>query len=102
MKLIEANPSELTDRSERATAKLARIARGNTYLGGASALVIAKRLERMGCKFPALECVSDIYSRSNGSLGEYGAYKCPECGCVHLGQSAALNCCAESDFEDNE
>jgi len=99
MKLKEAHPSKLSDRNERAEAKLARIARANTYFGGASALVIAARMVRMGSAIDAEGIVGDIYSASNGSLGEHGAYECPECGSVHLGTQRALACCAEPDFD---
>jgi hypothetical protein len=94
----ETSPNNLEDKTERAIAKLARIARGDTVHGGARALVIAGRMKR--AKFDADAVVSDIYSRSNLSLGEYGAYECPECGGAYLGTEAALNCCAASLYED--
>ncbi len=96
MNLKEVSPKFITNRHDRACVKLARIARGNTYFGGASAMVMAKRLEKMGSKIPALEIVSDVYSRSNGKLGEWGAYECPECGSVHLGTENTINCCQEN------
>jgi hypothetical protein len=105
MRLREANPAQLYDRHDRACAKLARIARGDTIHGGARAMVLAKRLEAMHTAIrdhsgvPAMEIVSDVYSASNYSCGEWGAYECPECGSVHLGTSAALQCCAESEGE---
>lgn len=96
MKLKESSPSKLTNRYEKACARLARLARGNTYFGGASALVIAKRCKYK--KFPAMEIVSDVYGASNGSLGEWGAYECPECGQTYLGTEAALNCCSREEI----
>lgn len=93
MKLVEASPSELGNRHDRACAKLARIARGDTVHGGARALVLAKRAEALGVNFPARDIVSDVYGASNWSCGEWGAYECPECGSAHLGTEAALNCC---------
>lgn len=99
MKLREANPSKLYDRHDRACAKLARIARGDTIHGGARAMVLAKRLEAMGSKVPADQIVGDVYSASNYSCGEWGSYECPECGSAHLGQSAALACCQEMEVE---
>jgi hypothetical protein len=98
MKLKETSPKNLTNRYERACARLARIARNNTVFGGASALLIAKR-----CKFkifPADEIVSDVYRASNYSCGKWGAYECPECGQAHLGEDSALGCCAWD--EENE
>jgi rubrerythrin len=99
MKLIEVNPSKLSDRNDRACAKLARIARGDTYFGGAKALAIAKRLEKMGSNLPLQEIVGDVYSRSNLDLGQWGAYECPECGSVHLGRTNACNCCSTESAE---
>lgn len=93
MKLREANPNQLSDREQRACAKLARIARGDTIFGGAKAMVIAKRARNMHCQFPALNVVSDVYSASNYSCGDWGAYECPECGQAHLGTEAAYACC---------
>ncbi len=101
MKLIEVNPSKLFNRADRACAKLARIARGDTVYGGVKALVLAKRLNRMGTKLPVDAIVGDVYAASNYSLGDWGAYECPECGCAHLGRDAALQCCS-ADLEDSE
>jgi len=95
VKLKEADPAKLTDRYERACARLARIARGDTFFGGARALVIAKRLKGMRSEVPASEIVGDVYSHSNLSCGEWAAYECPECGSVRFGTVAALNCCHE-------
>ena len=93
MKLKEANPSLLLDRSQRAEAKLARIARCDTVNGGARALVLAKRLRSMGSSLDAEGIVGDVYCASNYSCGDHGAYECPECGGVHLGTEAAYRCC---------
>lgn len=95
MKLKEIHPKNLTNRHDRACAKLARIARANTYFGGASAIVVAKRLKAMGSDVPGDEIVSDIYSKSNLDLGEWGAFECPECGNAVLGKTNAINCCQE-------
>lgn len=95
MKLKETHPKNLTNRHNRACAKLARIARANTYFGGASAIVVAKRLKAMGSDVPGDEIVSDIYSKSNLDLGEWGAYECPECGNAVMGKQNAINCCHE-------
>lgn len=97
MRLKEANPSDLYDRGDRACAKLARIARGDTIHGGARALVLAERAERIGVHFPASEVVSEVYSLSNYTCGRFGAYQCPECGRASLGQDAAYACCAHTE-----
>ena len=94
MKLEEGAPADLTDRAERECAKLARIARGDTVHGGARAMVIAKRANAMGCRFPADEVVSEVYSLSNWTCGRFGVYRCPECGQSYLGMDAAYNCCS--------
>ena len=93
MTLKEAHPNELSDRAERAIAKLARVARCDTVYGGAKALVLAKRLNGMNSNVPANEIVGDIYAASNYSLLEWGAYQCPECGNAHLGRDKAFACC---------
>jgi hypothetical protein len=81
---------------ERACAALARIARADTIYGGARALVLARRMERRkGSQVPANEIVSAVYSASNYSCGEWGAYECPECGTAHLGTEAAYRCCSQ-------
>lgn len=101
MKLREANPKELADRGDRAAAKLARIARNDTVYGGARALVLASRLDRLRSTVPARAIVGDVYGASNYSCGEWGAYCCPECGQVHLGTVAAFGCCAEREDGDS-
>jgi hypothetical protein len=96
MKLKEAHPSQLATNYERACAALARIARADTIYGGARALVLARRMERRkGSQVPANEIVSAVYSASNCSCGEWGAYECPECGTAHLGTEAAYRCCSQ-------
>lgn len=99
MKLKEAHPDELYDRYERACAKLARIARGDTIHGGARALVLAKRLTKLRSTIPAEDIVSSVYAASNYSCGEWGAYECPECGSAHLGTEKAYACCSEVEEE---
>ena len=52
----------------------------------------------IGCsdsRVPANEIVSAVYSASNYSCGEWGAYECPECGTAHLGTEAAYRCCSQ-------
>ncbi len=98
--LKETNPVKLENKHDRACARLARIARGDTVHGGARALTIAKRCKYK--KIPAHDIVSDVYGASNYSCGEWGAYECPECREAHLGTEAALNCCAHIEIEDEE
>lgn len=100
MKLKECSPDELASREDRAIAKLARIARGDTVHGGAKALVLAKRLNGMNSQVPADEVVGEVYSLSNYTCGRFGAYECPECGSAHLGTEAAYACCAESEGDE--
>lgn len=88
--------SELPDRDDRVVAKLARIATNDTVFGGASALVLAKRLDRMGSSIDAEGIVSDVYSASIGRvLPEYLPCVCSECGRAVLGENEAMNCCQE-------
>lgn len=84
----------------RAIARIAHIANVNTILGGASALVKARRAESMGLPHAGelLEAVSDVYSRSSGSVPDHLAvWECDGCGCVHFGREAAETCCAPCD-----
>lgn len=99
--MISAHFSELEDRHDRACARLAARARGDTIMGGASAMVIAKRA---GLKrFPAMQIVGDVYGASSGMWSPtWEAWYCPECDLVHLGQSAASDCCKERDFEESD
>ena len=94
------------DRDSRAIVKLARKAANNAIFGGASAIVIAERLDRMGCRFDAESIVTETWTcgtRDGYSL-IFDAYECPECGSAHVGQEAAYACCAETiDYwTDNE
>jgi hypothetical protein len=99
---IESVPSNrLENRHQRACARLAMRATLDTIHGGASALIIARRLDSMGSAVPAREIVSDVYSASTGSVSvTWGAFECPECGCVHQGIEAAASCCAPADDDD--
>ena len=97
MKLKTARPNQLTDKTERATAKLALKAMVDTYHGGCNALIIGKRLDRMGSKLDGEKIVTDIYHDRDS---EYIPYECPECGSVHLGADKAANCC--NDIESSE
>lgn len=99
MKLKSVPASSLNDPHQRACARLARIAVCDTIFGGTRALRIAARCKYK--KIPAEEIIGDVYSSSNGSAGEWGAYECPECGQVYLGTEAAYACCAEN-FADEE
>ena len=94
MTLTEGRAQDLADRSDRDIARLAYRATCNTVFGGASALVLAKRMDALGCQIDALSIVSAVYSASTGSvLSQYRVCICPECGQTLLGEGAALNCC---------
>jgi rubrerythrin len=85
--------NQLADQNERKIAHLAQITRN----GPAKALVIAHHCSQWNAE----EIVSEIYSRSTGKHSEdWEAWRCPECGQVHLGTEAALDCCAEAAEED--
>ena len=60
--------------------KLFRIATNNIYFGGASALVIAKRMKDS----EGLEIVGDVYSRSSVQENPYTAKECEWCGCEYI------------------
>lgn len=90
---------------ERAVYRLARIAVGNTIMGGCSALVIAKRAHAMGLpmagEFDA--AVSDVYASSSGRVPDHlQPWECGECGTIHLDADAAQECCGECDIDDDD
>jgi len=95
MKLKECSPKLLSDGSERAQAKLARIARWDCINGGARALVLAKRMTR--AQFDAYAVVSSAYTAYDGYATDYLAYECPECGCPVIGSDNALGHCSLTD-----
>lgn len=98
MKLAPASWKRLSG-EDRLIARIERLATGNTIIGGASALMLAKRLHRMGGT-DLRGVVADIYSASTGTRhSQHGAFECPECGCAHLGVAAAFACCAENFAE---
>lgn len=99
-RLKECSVDLLEDRAERAQAKLARIARGNVYFGGASALMIARRLNAMGTALPVDDIVSAAYASNTGNAVEYLSYECPECGRACLGETAAMQCCHEEPCDE--
>lgn len=94
MKLKEAHPKELSDRSDRASAKLARIARVDVQItGGAKALRLAHRMKYK--RIDAHRIVGDAYTSNTGNAHEFLAYHCPECNTVVLGITNAKNHCNE-------
>ena len=92
---------KLANREDRATAKLALIARNDTIYGGARAKTLAARLNRIGSNIPADDVVSEVYSLSNYTCGRFSVCECPECGQVYLGADAAAECCAEMFADDS-
>lgn len=101
MKLKVVSPNLLSNRYDRACAKLAKIALNDTITGNARALILSKRLQRIDSDIPANDIVSDVYSLSNWTCGaHWSAFECPECGQACLGQEAALACCAQDDFQE--
>jgi len=94
MQIKEGKINDITDRKDRATAKLARMARNDCVFGGAKALVIADRLNNMNSEIDAQQIVSDVYTTCDGlTPAQYRPSICPECGQTQLGEDAALNCC---------
>ena len=92
--LTEVDPRTQPPSAERAMAKLARIARADTFFGGARALVLLKRLQG----FVAADydyVVGEVYGHSNGTVCGIGFYECPECSSIVFGESDAYNHCEE-------
>ena len=102
MNLKECSPRALHDRTERAQAKLARIARVDCWHGGAKALVLANRLERMGSQIDPQAVVSAAYTNTRGNARQYLAYECPECGSPVQGADNAYQHCTEQQMEGEE
>lgn len=103
--LQEISPDKLSDRGERALAKLARIARFDVNFGGAKALVIADRLAKMGSTLDAHTVVGEAYCSSTGTARDFTAYACPECGSPCFGEDAAFICCSaiyDDETDENE
>lgn len=96
-RLQQTSYKRLHDKHSRALAKLALIARNDCVYGGARASVLA---DRLGGEFG--DVVSEAYTSSTGEAREYLPFECPECGSACLGESAALNCCADSGDDWSE
>lgn len=98
MKIESCSYRELHSHEDRTTAHFAARARIDTIYGGARAITLGKRLLRMNPSSDALSVVADVYSASTGQWhSEFEGWKCPECETTHLGQSAALDCCANQE-----
>jgi hypothetical protein len=95
MNAIPTSANNLSNKYERACARLAAKARANTLWGGESAFQIAKRANNLSfIGLPALVIVGDIYSASTGKRSEaWEAWECDDCGCAHLGRRKAMECC---------
>jgi len=90
------NWRELTG-EDRLVARMERIATANTIIGGASALVLSKRLKKMGGT-DLTGVVADVYSASTGSMHrQHGAWKCPDCGTTCLGIGNAYQHCNQEE-----
>ena len=104
MKTNSVHYSKLANRIARQTARFASVATSDTIHGGARALSLAKHFDRFHVNFSdgvsAAEIVSHVYGNSTGRTCErFGAFECPECGCVALGLEMALACCTETEEE---
>tara|TARA_R110000868_G_C10488262_1_gene729981 strand:+ start:230 stop:565 length:336 start_codon:yes stop_codon:yes gene_type:complete len=90
-----AHYNTLTNPNERTRAHFAALARANTIHGGATALTLAKRAERMGSPNDPVSVVSDVFGASTGRHHHaHEAWECRECGQSYLGQDATAQCCA--------
>lgn len=79
---------------DRARARLALIAKSDCVHGGARALTLAQRLDRMGFPFADYEAVvTQAYTSSTGEALDYLPFACPDCGSVHAGEDCARACC---------
>lgn len=87
---------------ERYTARLARVALGDTIFGGTRALNLARRADRFRCISKDVDSegiVADVYSASTGEWHrEHQGWECPECGTAVLGIEAAYTHCEVDDI----
>lgn len=91
MKPTPAHYSQLSGREQK-IAHLAAIARHDTLMGGARAMVIAKNRNNA----EDIAIVSEVYRASTGGHHEvYEAWECPECGQACLGRNEAYSCCED-------
>ncbi len=99
MKITPAHYTDLPSHEDRTVAHFAAKARCNTLFGGASALALAERAERMGSRNSPRSVVSAVYSRSTGKHDrELEGWCCDECGQAWLGYDAAAQCCYVDPF----
>ena len=93
--------------TDRMLARLAWRANGDTIMGGASALVLAKRAKSLGLP-SAGEMRDAVDSTYRASLGRvpaaWAVVECPECGQWYLGEDKAAACCADNgeDIDDGD
>lgn len=96
--MTTAHADALSNRTDRATARLAQRARLDTIHGGAAAVLLERRLKSRGSPVGFAGVVAAVYGASTGRHHpELEAWECPECGTAHLGQTAALQCCNSHD-----
>jgi hypothetical protein len=92
---------------DRAITRIARRARLDVIYGGARALVLAERAERMGLPLAhELRYTVDlVYSVSSYHLpAELDVWECTECGTSYVGFRNAEDCCLDQDwsYDDEE
>lgn len=107
MNSIAIAPKFLEDKGERVIAKIAHKAYCNCMFGGASALLAARRLDKMQNKAKYENIVIETY-HSDSTPDEYTPFQCQECGQVYLGRENADKCCTTDDsnmeieFDDSD
>ncbi len=90
---------------DRAIARIARLARLDVIHGGAKALVLAERAERM--RLPLAHKLRDavdlVYGVSSYHLpAELDVWECTECGTSYVGFRNAEDCCLDQDWSYDE
>jgi hypothetical protein len=84
------NPS--LNRIDSASAKFARVCYSDIVTGSARAMVISKRLTRLGAEFPHSAILSDVYAGDRIPT-RWKPFECRECGQIWLGADSARECC---------
>lgn len=77
--------------------RLARIAQCDVINGGARALVLLRRIERLHPGSEANDIVTRVYHHPRGRA----SYACPECGEQFVSPEEANACCQFELFEDD-
>lgn len=86
-------------KDSQALARIACIARYDTFSGSARALVLVARADALNLPLARdmNHVVTEVYTNGFGQH-EYTCHECYECGSVHYGCEAAMYCCTGEGY----